>query len=157
MGEQVRKRYVSFEPRGMHFIAFVPIDAVESQERDLEVLLRDAEVRYRDHLSAMRCQVGKIAERRKRRLPVLARTMWALGDQAFQLVRSLSSVGLELDGLYDHLSRDLGVKRKWLEKVIIFRRYIAAVDFIPESLSWGKCERGTRGVAERIMRGESIG
>jgi len=38
----------------------------------------------------------------------------------------------------------LGVKKKWLEKAIIFRRYVDDKNAIPKNLNWGKCEKGTK-------------
>jgi len=66
---------------------------------------------------------------------------------------SLEILGLQLDSMYKHLTRDLGVKKKWLEKVIILRRYIENEEIIPQSLNWGRCEKGTRKVAKKISEG----
>jgi len=156
MGKEMTRSYVSFQPNGNQFIAFVSLDAVSAGDRDLEVVLRDAAACYGDHIWAMRVLIEEMRENRMRRMPIFARRMWVLGDQVLRLIEHLSLLGLELDGVYDHLSRDLGVKRKWLEKAVIFRRHIPVVDAIPESLKWGKCEKGTRKVAERIMKGEPV-
>ena len=90
---------------------------------------------------------------RANKKPLPARFIWRLGNTIFQLVDDLQKDGFQLDGVYEHLSRDLVVKRKWLEKVIILRRYISKEDLIPETLNWGKCEKGTRKIAENIAKG----
>jgi len=70
---------------------------------------------------------------------------------------ALAELSLEIDDVYKHLVRDLGAKRKWLEKAIIFRRYLPTQDLIPQSLNWGRCEKGTRRVAERLRDGLPLG
>ena len=57
---------------------------------------------------------------------------------------NLSKIDLQIDNTYYHLVRDLGVNRKWLEKVVIFRRYIQQIELIPETAIWGSFEKGTR-------------
>ena len=62
-----------------------------------------------------------------------------------------------MDSIYAHLTRDLDVKRKWLEKVIIFRRYIQEEAAIPKAAYWGMFEHGTRRKAEQLQAGVPLG
>jgi len=61
-----------------------------------------------------------------------------------KIINNLYKLNLQIDNLYYHLTRDLNINRKWLEKVIIFRRYISDQEFIPESALWGTFEKGTK-------------
>jgi hypothetical protein len=63
----------------------------------------------------------------------------------------LGEAALEIEDLYAHLVRDVGAKRKWLEKAIILRRYVPREDMIPADLNWGRIEKGTRRAAEKIF------
>ncbi|MHA1882238.1 MAG: hypothetical protein ACTSUO_04255 [Candidatus Thorarchaeota archaeon] len=124
-----------------------------SNNQDIESLLKDASKVYGSCISRISSMLDAINELRKKRIPISARQIWEIGDYIFKLVSELEKLTLQIDGIYDHLERDLGVKRKWLEKVIILRRYIQDKDRIPNSLNWGKCEKGTRRKAELIQKG----
>jgi hypothetical protein len=101
----------------------------------------------------MRAIVSEIQALRSVHKLTPARTIWKLGDAVFELTDKLRRLSLEIDGLYDHLTRDLGVKRMWVEKVIIFRRYIPDKKLIPRSVSWGPCRDAPRAAAENLVRG----
>jgi hypothetical protein len=105
----------------------------------------------------MRIFIKEIQALRNNRKLLPAFKIWQLGNAIFELQHNLNKLFLQLDGLYDHLVRDLGVKRKWLEKVIIFRRYLPDENAIPQSLNWGRCEKGTRLVAEKLRKGLPLG
>ena len=152
-----KRRFVSFEMKGGTYSAFVTIDELLAGNDDLPSLLAQASALYSSYVSEMRALVDLIAAHRRKRELVPARVVWQLGDRIFGLVAQLDQLSLEIDGIYDHLERDLGAKRKWLEKVIIFRRYIAQERTIPEHLNWGKCEKGTRRIAEMIQKEMSPG
>ena len=156
MGEEItsaKLAFVAFEPRNGQFIALLSVEGLLSSERDTEVLLRKATGLYERHLTTMRCRIVEIEDLRASRKLTPARKIWQLGDDIFKLTDALAELSLELDDVYKHLERDLRAKRKWLEKVIIFRRYLPTQHLIPQSLNWGRCEKGTRRVAERLRNG----
>lgn len=147
-----RLAFVSFEPSNGMFRGFLPIDELVSGHDDPELKLKKAVEVYERSIEKMRNLVKEIQNFRSNRKLLPARKVWELGDAIFGLQHDLSKLSLQLDGLYDHLVRDLGVKRKWLEKVIIFRRYLPDENAIPQSLNWGRCEKGTRQAAEKLRR-----
>jgi len=144
--------FVSFEPSNEHFIAFLPMEELISSDNDPEPMLRKAAEVYEHSIVKMRNLVNEIQSFRDNRKLLPARKVWHLGDAIFELQHELNKLSLQLDGLYDHLVRDLSVKRKWVEKVIIFRRYLPDENAIPRSLNWGRCEKGTRRAAEKLKR-----
>lgn len=145
--------FVAFEPRTGEFVALLSMEGLLSSQRDPELLLQEAAKVYERSTLRMKPLVAEIQACRAERKLVPARKIWHLGDAIFELISQLQELSLEIDRLYDHLVRDLGVKRKWLEKVIIFRRYLPDKKLIPASLNWGRCEKGTRRVAERLRDG----
>jgi hypothetical protein len=145
--------FVSFKKNKEGYDAFIAIDGFFSSNDDLESLLNEASTLYGRYISRMLALINVIATFRASRRPLPARKIWQLGDLIFELVNELNGLSLQIDGIYGHLVRDLNAKRKWLEKVIIFRRYIPEERMIPEHLNWGKCEKGTRHVAELIRKG----
>jgi hypothetical protein len=147
--------FVSFKKNKEKYDAFIAIDGFFSSNDDLESLLNKASTLYGRYISKMLALINVITTFRTSRRPLPARKIWQLGDLIFKLVNELNRLSLQIDGIYDHLERDLNAKRKWLEKVIIFRRYIPEERMIPEHLNWGKCEKGTRRVAELIQKGIS--
>lgn len=145
--------FVSFEPRDGEFVAFLPIEQAILGERDPAVVIQEATKLYDRSIAKMRSIVADIEAHRLNRRPLPARRIWELGNAIFELKEELERLSFQLDGLYDHLIRDLGVKRKWLEKVVILRRYLPRKDLIPEALNWGCIEKGTRRKAERLRKG----
>ena len=129
------------------------MDAIAAGPEDPEATLRQAAEIYKRAIKRMRSLVVEIRRARADHKPIRARKMWDIGQAVFLLRDRLESLSLELDNLYDHLVRDLGVKRKWLEKAIIFRRYLPHKQLIPTSLRWGRCEKGTRRVALKLAEG----
>lgn len=147
--------FVSFEPKNLGFEGFLSLESLAVSEKNPEILLQRATKIYEKSISKMGHLLDEIDEKRTKRKPLAARKIWSLGEMIFKLREDLAKLSLQLDSLYDHLVRDLNVKRKWLEKVVIFRRYLSKKSLIPASIRWGQCEKGTRRVAERINRGLS--
>ena len=145
--------FVWFEPHDGQFRAFLTMEDIITGREDPEVLLNQVAGLYEQAVKGMRSLVAEIQDMRTDRKLVPARKVWQVGDAIFILGKELEKFSLQVDGLYDHLVRDLGVKRKWLEKVVIFRRYLPEQEAIPDSLNWGRCEKGTRRIAEQIRGG----
>ena len=144
---------VSFKPHGGHFIAFLPMEQFLSKDKDPEPELKKAAQLYESSILRMRKLVSEINSLRNHHNQIPAIKIWELGDLIFGLTRELESLSFQLDSIYDHLVRELGAKRKWLEKAIILRRYIPDKNIIPESLNWGRFEKGTRRKAEKLKNG----
>ena len=113
--------FVSFIKNNDEFSASINIDGFLSSNTNLESSLKEAAIIYGDLISNMLLSIKVIYSFRKNRYPLPARKIWELGDNIFEFVNKLSILSYQIDGIYDHLGRDLEVKRKWLEKVVIFR------------------------------------
>lgn len=146
---------IIIKPIDSRFRASLFINGLFLLKKDPELVLQKAAEIYENTILKMYPLVVEIQSYRVNRKPIPARTIWRLGDSIFQLKDELNAFSLQLSDMYGHLVRDLGVKRKWLEKVIIFRRYLPREEFIPESLNWGRCEKGTRRVAEELRKRQS--
>jgi len=145
--------FVSFEPANEQFIGFLSMEAAIDSERDPETVLRKATKIYERSITRMRSILVDIQIARANHNRIPARKVWEIGDIIFELREELERLDLQLDGVYKHLTRDLGVKQKWLEKVVTLRRYLPDKALIPEWLNWGRCEKGTRRVAQRLSKG----
>jgi len=150
---QKKLYFVSFEMKDTQFKASLAMETFVTTGVDQEVLLQSSANVYEKSIRSMCLIVDEIRAIRENRQLTPARKIWELGDEIFRLTKELAALSLQVDGLYSHLVRDLGVKRKWLEKVVIFRRYLPDKVLIPESLNWGQCEKGTRKAAERLLSG----
>ena len=156
MGKEVAApplAFVSFRPKDRGFLASISLEGLVSREADVEIVLSKAGDVYARQIDAMRSTLADISELRTSNRLIPARSVWRLGDAIFSLKDQLAALSLEVDGLYLHLMRDLGVDRKWLEKVVTLRRYLPEEALIPESLNWGRCEKGTRRIAEKLRTG----
>ncbi len=148
--------FVSFEPINYKFRGYLSMEVALGSDKEPEILLQKSIKIYENALKKMAPIVSEIKKSRVNRTSISARKIWQLGNVIFKLRDELEKIGLEIDGIYDHLPRDLEVKRKWLEKVIILRRYLPDIKLIPESLRWGRCEKSTRRKAERLRSGLPI-
>ena len=145
--KEIQLSFISFEPEKNRFRACFPLGDFILNEQDYEKNFSKAEKIYESSIKRMLTIVNEMNnyKQKHRRLP--AQIVWELGDTIFELQKDLNCISLQIDGLYHHLVRDLGLKRKWLEKVIILRRYIEDKKIITESMNWSKFEKGTKKVA----------
>jgi hypothetical protein len=152
LGQQVKAdlKFVTFEKRNDRYAASLFLDEYSTIAADAEKILRKAENIYTKSLSEMMSKIAEVEQLRAQHIKTPARLIWLLGDRVFRLTWDLEKISLQINNLYAHLERDLKVKRKWLEKVIIFRRYIPDMHLIPKELNWGRCEKGTRKIAEAL-------
>ena len=158
MGKKLTRRklnFVSFEPSDGEFVAFTSVEWILSGENDPEVVLRKASELYGRAVAKMRRLISQTQSARADGRLIPARKMWELGQVIFELKRRVEKLSLQVSGLYDHLSRELGVKREWLQKVVIFRRYLPDKALIPDGLNWGRCARAPRRAAERLSEGSA--
>jgi len=125
-------------------------------EKDPAIISEIAIIIYKDIIRNMASIIDNMKEYKEERKPIPARLVWEFGDYIFKLKIMLEAIELQINDLYGHIVRDLKLKRKWLEKVVIFRRYLTKKSLIPESLNWGKFEKGTRRKAERLRNGLSV-
>lgn len=152
-----KRAFISFELVDKRFRAYLSMKEFILSDKDPELTIRKATKIYENSIIEMRTFIKEIQNFRNSRKLLPAYKVWQLGNATFELQGNLSKLYLQLDDLYNHLVRDLGVKRKWLEKVIIFRRYLPDENAIPQSLNWGRCEKGTRRVAEKLRKGLPLG
>jgi uncharacterized protein YjiS (DUF1127 family) len=143
--------FVSLTPFNGSFVASLSLADLLSISSAHQVALKKVEKTYNKWIKRMTLLLVKISHFRESRAFIPARTVWELGDAIFGLQRELQNTGVELDGLYDHLIRDLGVKRMWLKKVVIFRRYLPFVDLIPKVVNWGPCSKAPKSSALKLL------
>lgn len=146
--------FVAFEPRGDGFRAAAPLEQLDNLGARPEAVLQAASAVYGRAVAEMRAQLSAMAELKAQRQPITAQTVWELGDTIFNLSSNLVQSLLELDDLYGHLTRDLGVKRMWLEKVIILRRYINRKELLPVSLKWHQFYAAPKKTAQRLLESQ---
>ena len=142
--------FVSFGPREEGFRAYIPLEAAFASSGELEVSMSQASTVYKRAIETILLRVEQIKLDRKSRKTISARRIWTIGNIIFKLLENLKRKGFEIDGVYDHFVRDIKVKKKWLEKVIILRRYVPDKMMIPNSLSWGQLEKGTGKKAKKL-------
>lgn len=78
--------------------------------------------------------------------------MWSLGNKIRSFTNSLKKDGFYLNGLYEHLMRDLQVSRNLLEKVVVFRSYFSDRSLIPNNMAWREIRYAPRRNAEKLKK-----
>lgn len=147
---------IVLEPRDEGFVSSVPIAQLERLGDKPEVSLRVACDAYGRAIGAMREVMGDIDQLKSRRIPIPARKMWELGDAVVNLGVELEEHSMELDGVNDHLVRDLGINGKRMGTIVTFRRHLPDKELIPESLGWSQCEKQARKVAEKLKSAQPL-
>lgn len=148
--------FVAFTPRGEGFTAAVPLEQLDGLGAHPELLLEKAGALYGKAVAEMQACLSEMAAMKARRQPITAQKVWELGDAIFSLSHRLAQASLELDDLYGHLTRDLGVKRMWLKKVIIFRRYITRKELLPAASQWQQFYAAPRKAARDFLASQGI-
>ncbi len=147
---------VAFEPRGDGFIASVPLSQLYLLGEQPDAALQEACAAYSSSIAAMRQALAQIEQLKGSRIPIPALKMWELGDAAAQLSARLEQESLEVEGLNEHLARDLGINGKRMGTIITFRRHLPDQSLIPETLGWSQCEKQARKVAEELKAGQLV-
>ena len=147
---------IAVEPREDGFVSSVPIDQLPRLGDKPEVSLQNACGSYSRAIGAMREVLADIDQLKRKRIPIPARKMWELGDAVVALGSELEENSMEVDGLNDHLVRDLGINGKRMGTIVTFRRHLPDKELIPESLGWSQCEKQARKVAEELKAAQTV-
>ena len=147
--------FVSFQPFGSSYESLVAVPDLSLLENP-EGTLRQASDQYCNSVTKMKSLAAHIDDQRRSYRSISARSIWRLGNEIIEMVEHFRQLSVQIDGLYDHLARDIGMKRKRLEKVVILRRYLPTEALIPDSLNWGTLEKGTRRKALLLLDGISV-
>ena len=148
---------IALEPREEGFVASVPLSQLDRLGDNPEVSLQEACQVYGRTVSRMREVLADIDQLKSKRVPIPARKMWELGDAVVTLGIELETGSMEMDGLNDHLIRDLGINGKRMGTIVTFRRHLPDQELIPESLGWSQCEKQARKVAEELKAARPTG
>jgi hypothetical protein len=140
--------FISFSKTQNGFVGAVELSTLGSID-NLELLVKNAEKKYSLYIAKMLNVLAKIDSNKNNSKPVYASDVWELGNLAFKLKDDLSKLSLQLDDLYAHLCRDLNIKRKRLEKIIILRRYITNKRIL-HGLNWGFFDHSTKKKAQLL-------
>ncbi len=137
MGQDAVSVSVKFIPRTSRFAAAIRVDGQVGWPRFLDHVPKDLAEVYAMRIRNMRL-ILEANERRKRRgEPVLARSIWGLGNRIFLLRRDVElRFWMEIEDLYGHLERDLGLSRQTLSRIVTLRRYVPQMKMIPPGLTW---------------------
>lgn len=141
---------VVLEPRGDGFVASIPLTQLELLGDRPDERLQVACDAYGRTVATIREVLADIEQLKSKRTPIPARKMWELGDAVVNLGAELEQSSMEMDGLNDHLVRDLGLNAKRMGTIVTFRRHLPEQDMIPETLGWSQCEKQARKVAKEL-------
>jgi len=144
---------VSFHMKDGEYIAAVPLHYIRigsiTREKELKMIAN----LYRKKIKEIKKVIDYLEITKSSKKIFKAIDMWGLGDKILSLVEAVNKKHFIIDGLYDHLVRDLGRKKDWLRKAIIFRRNLPKKELIPLSLNWSLCKDAPRRSAEFISQG----
>jgi len=146
--------FVSYRLIDNGCIAAVPLDYIQkgivTKDKELQVLARI----YKDYIFILREMLGKMELKKSKKIALPSLLMWDFGDKILALVNAINNKNFEIDNLYEHLIRDLGRKKGWLKKIIIFRRNLPERQLIPPDLNWATCKDAPKKSAELILNGK---
>lgn len=135
---------VTFQPTKIGTIASLSIDDLEETSEDIDKLLEEATKIYLSAIENMKLILRKNKKLRSENKEIPARLMWDFGDLIFKLVNDLKRKNLELESLYENLTRNLGTSEGTLKRVLSIRRCIDKKEFLPKDLNWGALKGAPR-------------
>lgn len=143
-------KFISFFPTEIGFSSSFFLGDFIFEHEDIDAISYELAKIYEDGIKNLKelLNIRKEMLLKKQRIPAVF--IWDIGDQIFRINNQINSTGFQIDDYYSHLERDLGISRKWLEKVIILRRYINDKNTLPQGLSWGYFEKGTKHKAIKL-------
>ena len=141
---------VALQPRGEAFVASIPLTQLELLGDRPDERLQVACDAYGRTVATIREVLADIEQLKSKRTPIPARKMWELGDAVVNLGAELEENSMEMQGLNDHLVRDLGINAKRMGTIVTFRRHLPEQEMIPETLGWSQCEKQARKVAQEL-------
>lgn len=145
--------FVSFHMIEGECIAAVSLGYVQEGRITEDTELRSLAEIYVNSISTLKNMVEEIEEFKSNKIALSPSHMWDIGDTIVSLVEGIDARGFQIDNLYDHLVRDIGRNRDWLNRVMIFRRHLPKRELIPSGLKWSACKRAPKRSAEMIERG----
>ena len=141
---------VALQPRGEAFVASIPLTQLELLGDRPDERLQVACDAYGRTVATIREVLSDIEQLKSKRTPIPARKMWELGNAVVNLGAELEENSMEMQGLNDHLVRDLGINAKRMGTIVTFRRHLPEQEMIPETLGWSQCEKQARKVAQDL-------
>ena len=141
---------VALQPRGESFVASIPLTQLELLGDRPDERLQVACDAYGRTVATIREVLADIEQLKSKRTPIPARKMWELGNAVVNLGAELDDNSMEMEGLNDHLVRDLGINAKRMGTIVTFRRHLPEQEMIPETLGWSQCEKQARKVAQEL-------
>jgi len=143
--------FITFDVSQQGIKTSLSMQGILTIEGDLDTIIARATHIYKEALGEMSVLLKEREQLISNKKRVPARLIWRIGDVIFRLNDDLAKLNLQIDDTYRHLIRDLELKRKWIEKVVILRRHIPQLDLIPEMATWGAFEKGTRRKAHALL------
>jgi len=150
------KKFVSFKMEFEKCTASLHADNFLELSEDAEKLLSKASIVYKTRINAIESILNDIQNTKSKRSPLKARQAWQIGDEVIKLTNNLGKINLQIDDIYEHLERDLGLKKDFLTKIITFRRYMREKNLIPRSLNWRRCRTRPRLIAIALSSNREI-
>lgn len=152
MGQhKVKKRCllgVTFQPASGSFSTSFSLQDLDDLPDNAHTIAKKASEAYSRRINNIRNYLKESEKIRRKRKPVPAILMWNFGDQIFRLISDLERLNTEIEGLYYHLSRDTGVSRSTLKRVVAFRRYYPDKKTLPPNLTWGQLKGAPKKYAQ---------
>jgi len=160
MGKVMNKNLISIEfhknkdknkPKFIGSISLQEFMENGIRTNNLNSQIKKAAVRYEKFMQECKTIINKIKKRDSINQAPL-KDMWNLGNKIHRFMRSLKKDGFYLNGLYEHLVRDLQVSRDLLERVIIFRSHFTNHTLISNDMLWREVRDAPRKNAEKLKK-----
>jgi hypothetical protein len=127
---------IKFLPWEDGFTAAIRLRDVFEAPESLQHMLDSLAACYEMRIRNMRLILEANRRRKRRGQPVLATSIWGLGNRIFLLMRDMKYAFVEVEDLYGHLERDLGLSRNAISRIVTLRRYVPRLDMLPPDLKW---------------------
>ncbi len=146
---------LEFKKRGGAYRGSVAISELALLPDDPAETMRSVTSVYQNALGEIRQWQQETQALRRSKTPLTARRAWQLGDIVWRLEADLEQYSCRVDNLYDHLAQHAGTPG-WLGSFHTFRRYVDALESIPENLKWNDIAKAAKRAGQAIAAGVTM-
>ena len=141
---------LTFTKRGSVYRASIPLKDLALLQGDPAIVMSKATDIYHKTLHDIRNWLKHVKLARQKRMPLLAREAWKLGDIIKDLREDLGLIDCHLESVHTHLKRHAGLSPYRSSRCLAFRYYINDIYTIPADLKWSRVEKSVKASAEAI-------
>ena len=147
---------IEFKKRGGAYHGSVIMSDIPLLQGDPAETMRVVTAIYQNTIMDVRQWQRDVRELKDKGFSLSARKAWQLGEILYRLNTEFMERGCQVQHLYEHLERHVGLARKRASEFVTFRRYIDNMEIVPEDVMWNSIVKNVKSSSQAIADGCAI-